>query len=59
MHGALLLDDAPKPQWSARATWRPVIYPTPWNGDGTDWGHLPRWSWADPIDDLLAHMEGP
>lgn len=52
--GAVLLDDAPKPAWFERALWVPVIYPAPYNGPGSGLERLPRWSWADPVDELLA-----
>ena len=51
--GAILLDDAPKPKWYPRAEWQPVIFPTPWNGPGSLWEGLPRWTWGDDIEDLL------
>lgn len=54
VRGSILLDDAPKPPWFERAEWAPVIFPTPWNGHGSDWDGLPRWSWGDPVDALLA-----
>jgi hypothetical protein len=54
VHGDLLLDDAPLLDWLPRATWRPVIFATPWNGTGSKWEHLPRWSWSEPLLDLLC-----
>lgn len=51
--GDVLLDDAPKVEWLARAQWRPVIYEMPWNGHGSDWGALPHWSWGDDPKLLL------
>ncbi len=56
--GDLLLDDAPKVDWLARATWLPVMFPTPYNGDDTDWCGLPRWSWGDEVEDLLGLTNG-
>lgn len=53
VRGAILLDDAPFPEWFERASWNPVVYPTSWNGEGTAWQGLPRWTWGDPIDSLL------
>lgn len=59
VRGSVLLDDAPKSAWFTRAEWMPVIYPTPWNTPGSEWSrkegcsHDPRWSWSDPIDDLI------
>lgn len=52
--GTLLLDDAPTPAWFARARWKPVMYPTAYNGAGSEWEGLPRWSWDQPIGDLMA-----
>lgn len=56
--GDILLDDAIKLDWVARADWAPVVFPTGFNGEGSQWAHLPRWSWGDPIEDLLAHASG-
>lgn len=53
VHGAVLLDDAPKLGWLKSATWVPVIFTTPWNGPGSKWGHFQHWSWEDPIDTLI------
>lgn len=54
VHGDILLDDAIKLAWMPYATWTPVVFPTPWNGEGSDWESFERWSWNDPIDDLLG-----
>lgn len=55
VYGDLLLDDAPNPDWYLRCTWRPVIFPTPWNGAGSKWDDIDaRWTWGDPIDVLLG-----
>jgi 5'-nucleotidase len=54
VEGHLLLDDAPKREWFGRARWAPVIYPTTWNGTGSEWEGLPRWRWGDPIGVLTA-----
>lgn len=51
--GDVLLDDAPKPAWLDRAPWRSIIFAAPFNGRGSAWGGLPRWSWRDPISWLL------
>ena len=53
VHGDILIDDAPKVEWLDHATWSPIIFRTPFNGPGSDWGHLPSWTWGDPIDILL------
>lgn len=52
IRGTILLDDAPKPEWLLRAMWHPVIFPAPWNGEGSAWQHLPRWHWNDGIQIL-------
>lgn len=57
VHGVALLDDAPKPEWFARAPWRPIIFPTPWNRQGSKWAELPAWRWGDPVTDLIALTE--
>lgn len=54
--GDILLDDAPKLSWFERATWAPVIFETSWNGEGSDWEGLPRWSWDQPVEDLFDAM---
>lgn len=57
VRGAVLLDDAPKPEWYDRAEWQPVAYATTWNGPGTPWGDLPRFTW-DMGPDALLDMAG-
>lgn len=63
VRGSVLLDDAPKSAWFHRAEWVPVIYPTPWNAPGSEWSRKegcsndPRWSWSDPMDDLIEIAE--
>lgn len=54
--GDILLDDAPRLEWLelGEAPWEPVVFTRPWNGPGSDWGHIPRWSWGDPWDRLLG-----
>lgn len=54
VHGDVLLDDAPHPDWLDRASWKPVIFTAGYNGDGSKWGHLPFWDWSDSIDELLG-----
>lgn len=56
--GDLLLDDAIKPEWCARASWRPVCFTEPFNGPGSLWADMPHWAWGDGIDILaqLGHM---
>lgn len=55
VRGHVLLDDAPKPAWFPLAAWRPVIFPTAWNGSGSEWEGLPRWSWVEDPEALLEH----
>lgn len=56
--GALLLDDRPKREWFARAVWNPVLFPVHFNTHpAAEWGDLPRWTWGDPIEDLVAMGE--
>ena len=50
--GDILLDDAPKPSWFPDAQWQPVIFNAPFNGVGSEWEHLPHWTWSDPIEKL-------
>ena len=60
VHGAILLDDAPKHDCLARASWSPVLFPDVFNiQPGCGWEHLPRWKWGDPIRDLVKHAEPP
>ena len=51
VRGAVLLDDAPKPEWFDRATWRPVIFPAPFNVDL--FPDLPRWGWGHNPHDIV------
>lgn len=53
VQGDLLLDDAPHPAWFGSASWRPVIFSCAFNGAGSEWAGLPRWSWGDPVEALL------
>ena len=55
VHGDILLDDAIKLPWIERASWAPVVYDDDFNGSGSKWDGLPRWSWSDPIEALLEH----
>lgn len=56
VHGDVLLDDAIKPEWFARASWEPVVFPCPFNGQGSKWENVRRWTWGDPIEDLLPSL---
>lgn len=53
IRGDVLLDDAPYLEWFERAQWRTVIFPTPWNGDGSKWAGHQRWTWGNPAKALL------
>lgn len=52
VHGDVLLDDAPKDEWFAVASWRPVIFAAPFNRG--QWPHLQRWTWGDDIAALVG-----
>ncbi len=53
VRGHVLLDDAPHPTWFEQAPWRPMIFPMPWNGEGSKWATLPRWGWQDDPEVLI------
>lgn len=55
--GDVLLDDAPHLSWVDRALWRPVIFAAPFNGPGSEYGHLPRWTWGESIEALVRVAE--
>lgn len=59
LRGDILLDDAPKPKWLKDAVWQPVIFDATYNGAGTVWSHLPRWTWGDPVSALEALVPHP
>jgi 5'-nucleotidase len=52
--GDFLLDDAHKVRWleSGRAEWEPVMFRSPYNGDGSKWGHIRSWTWGEPLTTL-------
>lgn len=52
IHGTVLLDDAPKPEWFAAATWEPVIFPAPFNA--ASYPDLRRWTWGQDVPGLLG-----
>lgn len=54
IRGNVLLDDAPKLEWFDRAEWTPVIFPRPFNREGSVWADLPSWEWGDLPDRLIA-----
>lgn len=53
IRGDILLDDAPVIVHSSKRTWRPVVFAAPFNGPGSEWDGWPRWTWGDPLEDLL------
>lgn len=53
VQGHLLLDDAPKLEWTKRATWVPVVFPMNWNGQGSEWEGLLTWTWGDDLEILV------
>lgn len=54
VRGDLLLDDAPKLEWLPLATWRPVIFPAPFNQHSdSEYSMMPSWTWGDDHDLLL------
>jgi 5'-nucleotidase len=59
IRGDVLLDDAPREDWFAAASWRPVIFSRPWNGAGSRWADLPHWSWGDRVDVLTSGIAPP
>ena len=52
--GHVLLDDAPSAAQVERATWTPVVFETVYNGEGSEWGHYPRWAWGDDPEEIYA-----
>lgn len=52
IHGDVLLDDAPKLEWIGEATWHPAIFTAPYNVAGSEWAHLPHWTWGDDLEVL-------
>lgn len=54
IRGTTLLDDAPNPDWFDTALWKPVIFTSPWNGEGSKWADLPHWTWGDDVEMLLT-----
>lgn len=53
VRGDILLDDAVAIDWLPRASWAPVIFTQPFNGEGSHWEHLPHWTWTDQIDAFI------
>lgn len=51
--GDVLLDDAPKPKWFARADWVPIVFTQPHNVIG-HLAEFPHWTWGD--DPLFNDM---
>lgn len=50
VYGHVLLDDAPALDCAREAPWVPIVFSDVYNGTGSQWSHLPRWSWGEPID---------
>jgi 5'-nucleotidase len=58
VHGDILLDDAPKNDCAEIATWTAVLFPDTFNiQPGCGWEYLPRWTWGDPVEKLLAEVK--
>lgn len=55
--GDVLLDDAPMPSWFEYACWDPMIYQYGYNGGGSRWGDVPRFTWDMPIEVLVDHLD--
>lgn len=55
--GECLLDDAPQIEWLPRAPWEPVIFPTGFNGAGSKWAGIRRWTWGDPLHLLHPDLD--
>lgn len=56
VRGDVLLDDAINDAEAVRASWTPVVYPTPFNHPGSLHGQgWSRWSWGDPIERLANY----
>lgn len=53
VRGDILLDDAPHLRQIAEAVWRPVVFTAPYNGEESEWAHLPHWTWGDPLEELF------
>lgn len=56
VRGDYLLDDAPHMKWVERAMWEAIVFTAPYNGEGSEWEHLPHWSWSDGVDLLLRRI---
>lgn len=54
IRGDALVDDAIKPEWVPRSTWKPIVFEAPFNGPGTKHGEdWDRFSWSDPVDKII------
>lgn len=53
IRGNVLLDDAIKIEWIQEADWAPMVFTAPFNGPGSEWAHLPHWTWGDDIEELM------
>ena len=54
--GDILLDDAPEPSCIPYAAWKPVVFPSVFNREGSVWEELPTWHWGDDPEILLTHQ---
>lgn len=54
--GDILLDDAPALDCIDQAVWKPVVFKDTFNGEKSNWAHLPHWSWGDSIDILKENL---
>lgn len=54
IRGHVLLDDAPRIDWLPRAEWEPVIFPSVFNAEGSQWARIRQWTWGDSVDALLG-----
>lgn len=52
VRGHILLDDAIKLSWLETAYWTPVVFSAAYNGPGSQWERLPRWTWGDSLSIL-------
>lgn len=57
--GDILLDDGPKLAWLDIASWSPMIFPLSFNGLGSEWAHIPSWTWGERIERLLPEWWTP
>lgn len=56
VHGHILLDDAPVLSCIDEASWAPIVFSDAFNGSGSEWEHLPHWTWGDSIETLMERI---